>query len=42
MVDAGTTVARNSPIFSRFITPILSGESVGSSEKTCCSDSRVM
>ncbi|MNT48192.1 hypothetical protein D3C72_1849600 [compost metagenome] len=39
---AGTTEARNSPIFSRFITPKPSGESVCSSENTCCSTSRVM
>ncbi len=41
MVDGGTTLSRKSAIFSRFITPLFSGESVCSSENTWCSTSRV-
>ena len=41
MLAAGTRVSRNSPIFSRFMSPMLSGASVCSSENTWCSTRRV-
>ena len=41
LLAAGTTVFRNSPILSRFITPMFSGASVCSSENTWCRVRRV-